>query len=86
MSTGEFSVYQFLDGLDERQIIQECVRQHVCAEEAFMAAAYYCNNVVARMGLTQRVIITDGGDCIVLEWLRGKGVVYPPEELWKKEA
>ena len=72
---GEFSVYQFLDG-----DIQECVRSFVDAEEAVTAARHYTDNVAAKMGITKRVIITDGGDHCVFEWLAGQGVVFPTPE------
>jgi hypothetical protein len=78
MSECEFSVYQFLAG-----DIQERVRHFVGAEEAVEAAFFYTSNVAARMGITERVIITDGGDCTVFEWLKGKGIVYP--ETWNTE-
>jgi hypothetical protein len=72
MGESEFSVYQFLvDGIQER------VRHFVPAEEAVKAAYHYTSNVAARMGITERVIITDGGDCVVFEWLKGKGIVFP---------
>jgi hypothetical protein len=73
MSAGEFSVYQFFpDGSWER------VRQGVDAEEAVTAAKHYCNSVAAKLGITRRVIITDGGDFTNFEWKHGEGVVYPP--------
>jgi hypothetical protein len=28
-------------------------------------------------GVPTKVIITDGGDCTVFEWQRGRGVVFP---------
>lgn len=72
MSDNEFSVYQwFPDGTYER------VRSFVTAEEAVKAAKHYTQNVAAKMGVTERVIITDGGDCTVFEWLKGKGQVWP---------
>lgn len=72
---GEFSVWQFFkDGTQER------VRQFVDAEEAVAAAMHYTNNVAVRMGITKRVIITDGGDCTVFEWKQGEGIVFPPKE------
>jgi len=74
MSQGEFSVYQFFPNEQ-----YEKVRAFVSAEEAVTAAEHYTNNVASRMGLTQRVIITDGGDNIVFEWLQGKGIVFPPD-------
>ena len=67
----EFSVCQFFkDGS------YEYVRRFVGAEEAVKAANHYCNSVAARMGITERVIITDGGDCINFEWKFGEGVTY----------
>lgn len=74
MSTGEFSVYQWLDGG-----IQEKVRAFVDAEEAMSAAQHYTTNVSAALGLTMRVIITDSGDSTVFEWKKGEGVVFPEE-------
>jgi hypothetical protein len=74
MPQGEFSVYQFFP--DEQY---ERVRSFVDAEEAVGAAQHYISNVAAKMGLTQRVIITDGGDCTVFEWIQGKGIVFPPD-------
>jgi hypothetical protein len=73
--TGEFSVYQFFD-----DGIYEKVRSFVSAEEATKAVMHYANNVAAKMGLTKRVIITDGGDCTVFEWKYGEGIVFPPKE------
>lgn len=59
--TGEFSVYQFFD-----DGMQEKVREFVSAENAVAAAHHYCNGP-ARIGVTRRVIITDGGDCTVFD-------------------
>jgi hypothetical protein len=74
MGDGEFSVCQFLkDGT------HEYVRRWVDAEEATKAAARYCKSVGAKLGVTQRVIITDGGDDTVFEWKNGEGVTFPPE-------
>lgn len=80
MTSGEFSVYQFFD--DETS---EKVREFVGAEEAVCAAQHYTTNVAAKMGLTRRVIITDGGDCTVFEWRHGEGVVFglPGQEVTK---
>lgn len=75
MSQGEFSVCQFFpDGS------YEYVRRFVDAEEAMKTAALYSTNVSAKMGMTKRVIITDGGDCTNWEWKFGEGVVYPPKK------
>lgn len=69
---GEFSVTQFFS---ETQY--ETVRKHVSAEEAVHAFTFYTTNVSSQCGLTTRVIITDGGDCVNYEWVYGKGIVYP---------
>jgi hypothetical protein len=71
---GEFSVCQFFENGD-----YEYVRRYVSAEEAVKAAHHYCHSVGAQMGTTQRVIITDGGDCTNFEWKFGEGVTYKGE-------
>lgn len=67
----EFSVCQFFKGGE-----YEFVRRHVGAEEAVKAAHHYCNSIGAKMGFVERVIITDGGDCVNFEWQYGKGVTF----------
>jgi hypothetical protein len=76
-SEREFSVCQFFeDGSSEY------VRRYVSPEEASAVFQFYTNNVSARLGLTKRVIITDGGDCTCAEWEFGKGIVFPlPEDV-----
>lgn len=70
----EFSVCQFFkDGS------YEYVRRFVTAEEAVLAARHYTRSIGAQIGTTERVIITDGGDCTNFEWRFGEGVTYPPE-------
>lgn len=71
----EFSVCQFFEDGS-----YEYVRRFVSAEEAMSAFRHYTNNVATRMGITRRVIITDGGDCTNAEWQYGKGITYPPQE------
>jgi len=67
-----FSVIQyFTDGT------YETVRASVAPEEATAAFNHYTNNVASRMGITSRVIITDGGDSIVLEWRHNQGITWP---------
>ena len=71
----EYSVCQFFpDGS------YEYTRRFVSAEEAVKAFKHYISSVGAKMGITQRVIITDGLDCVNMEWIQGKGIVYPPKE------
>jgi hypothetical protein len=78
---GEFSVYQFFEDGS-----YEMVRQFVGPEEAVKAAKHYTTSVAARMGITVRVIITDGGDCTAFEWKYGEGVVFPPKEEKRGES
>jgi hypothetical protein len=80
MSNGEFSVCQFFEDGS-----YEVVKQYVGAEEAVKAARHYTDNVAVKMGITKRVIITDGGDCIVFEWKAGEGVTYPTPEMRQAE-
>lgn len=71
----EFSVCQFFT-----EGGYEYVRRFVSAEEAMKAANHYCTSVAVKMGMVNRVIITDGGDCCCFEWKLGEGVVFPPKE------
>jgi hypothetical protein len=68
----EFSVVQFFINGE-----YEYVRRWVSAEEAVKAAQHYTNNVATKIGVVDRVIITDGGDCTVFEWIKNKGIVFP---------
>ena len=69
LSREQFSVYQFFrDGTYER------VCAFVSIDEAIAKARHYTTSVAAQTGITRRVIITDGGDCVCFEWLFGKGV------------
>lgn len=70
----EFSVYQFF-----KDDIQDCEVRFVDMERAVNAFARLTQNVAARIGITKRVIITDGGDHTIMEWKYGEGVTYPPE-------
>ena len=70
---GQFSVCQFFpDGS------YEYVRRGIGPTEAVPIALDYCCSVGARIGTTVRVIVTDGDDFITFEWIREKGVVFPP--------
>lgn len=71
-ATGEFSVCQFFS---ETQY--EYVRRFVSAEEAVSAFKIYTQNPAAKIGITKRVIITDGGDVTNAEWEYGKGLIFP---------
>jgi hypothetical protein len=77
---GEFSVCQFFeDGT------YEYVRRYVEAKEAVKAFQHYTTNVAVKMGIVKRVIITDGGDCISMEWQYGKGITFPLSKDIKSE-
>jgi len=79
VSYGEFSVCQFFESGD-----YEYYKRFVDAETAVKAAHFLTHNVAARIGTTNRIIITDGGDCISFEWIYGKGVVFPSVEPGKE--
>ena len=81
----EYSVCQFPDPkLDIGD--HEYVRRYVMLDEATAAFRHYTSNVAARMGFTHRVIMTDGGDCIVCEWIYGQGVTWPMPERKQEEG
>lgn len=58
----------------------EYVRRNVSAEDAVTAARHYCSSPAAEIGLTKRVIITDGDDSTNFDWRYGEGVVFPKRE------
>jgi len=71
MTKGEFSVCQFFP--DDSY---EYVRRWIGAEEAVEVFRTYTSNPAARIGITQRVIVTDGEDSINLEWQFSKGITF----------
>ena len=76
-----FSVCQFFpDGS------YEYVRRYVSVEEAARAFKFYTTNVASKIGITRRVIITDGGDCVNFEWTAGKGITFPSKDVLAAEA
>ena len=71
--TNEFSVYQFFsDGVG-----YERVRHFVDAETAVQTSLQLTRTVGAKLGMVERIIITDGGDHTVFEWKRYQGVTFP---------
>jgi hypothetical protein len=60
--------------------IQECECRGVSFEEALKWFKHHTTNVTANLGITERVIITDSGDCTVAEWKYGLGIVWPKME------
>ena len=78
MNENEFNVWQFFaDGS------QEQVRAGVSPGEAMNAFAHYTSNVASKLGVVERVIITDGGDDCNAEWKFGQGYTFPPELVGK---
>ena len=49
-------------------------------ETAVTTAKRLTESLGGRLGTTERVIITDGGDCIAFEWRHEEGVVFPSRE------
>lgn len=69
---GEFSVVQWFPNGQ-----YEYVRRWVSAEEASMAFRHYISSVGAKLGTTTEVRVTDGGDCVNMEWIRNMGITFP---------
>lgn len=87
LEPGEFSVVQyFSEGSVEEGTGYEYVRRHVSAKEAMKAFKHYTHNVAARLGMVERVIVTDGGDCVNFEWQYGKGITFPDAAELAKHA
>jgi hypothetical protein len=69
----EFSVYQFFPNETYEEVLR-----FVNVPTAMDAVMKLTRSVGAKLGTTQRVIVTDGGDCCVFEWKHGEGVTFPP--------
>lgn len=74
----KFSVTQFFPNGS-----YEVYVKYVDGDTAVAKFRHLINSVGAKLGTTVRVILTDGGDCINLEWEHGKGVTFPPELVGK---
>lgn len=77
---GEFSVCQFFKGKADANpddAAYEYTRRWVGGKEAVDAFFHYCTSVGAQMGWTVRVILTDGGDSINMEWTHVDGITFP---------
>lgn len=70
--TERFSVCQFFEDNSHEYVVK-----FVSEEEAVRKFQHYTTSVGARLGMTNRVIITDAGDQICAEWIFGKGLVFP---------
>lgn len=49
-------------------------------EEALHLFRQAIISIGARLGIIEQVMITDGGDFCNMQWIRGKGIVFPPQE------
>lgn len=80
MASGEFSVYWW--GSDGSQYTE---LRFVDVETAMVKALDLPKRPFSHVfGMLERVIVTDGGDSTCFEWLKGKGVVFPPNPLVAK--
>lgn len=59
------------------------VPRFVSAQEASRAFVHCIHSVEARFGIAMRVVITDRCDCILREWVFGKGITFPPKNFPK---
>jgi hypothetical protein len=81
MSDELFDVCQFFpDGTYEYH------SRNLPAKDAVEAMKRCTETVGARLGTTVRVIITDGGDSTVAEWIFGQGLTYPTPEMCVEAA
>jgi len=72
--SGEFSVCQFFADDSYEYLIR-----YTSIDDAMARFKSTCNSVGAKIGTTKRVILTDVGDSINLEWEHGKGITFPAE-------
>lgn len=71
----EFSVWW-----DDPEGMHHCEGRAMGAKEAVELAKSFTERPAVAMGIIRRVIITDGGDNTVFEWLADKGVTFPPRD------
>lgn len=66
---------------------QHSEMRFVSVEKAMGATKRLTQGPAAMLGMVNRVIITDGGDCTVFEWIKDKGITWPtPEQLAEHRA
>ena len=76
VAQGEFSVCTFFfDGTYGYDL------RGVDPETAVNKLKSISESIGARvLNIVDRIIMTDGGDCICVEWKNGEGIVFPPKE------
>ena len=52
-------------------------KSNVTVDEAMETAMDFARRPAARIGMIERIIITDSGNSVCLEWQFGKGVTFP---------
>jgi len=73
----EFSVFWWdKDGGQHREL------SFVEAEPAMRAVKRLTSGPAFMLGIVKRIVVTDGGDCCVFEWIKDVGITFPrkPEE------
>lgn len=71
----EFSVYWTdVDGHQHTEL------RFVDGEKAVSACHRLTHGPAAMLGIVERVIITDGGDCCCFEWNKEHGLIWPTPE------
>jgi len=70
--TNEFSVYWWDPAGNTH-----AERRFVPLEEAVEFAENFIRRPAATAGFIAKVMITDGDDCCIWEWVKGKGLVWP---------
>jgi len=62
----------------------EYIARAVPIAQAMEKACSFIKRPAAMIGLIQRVIVTDMGDCTCFEWTFGKGITFPDGEIVAK--
>lgn len=57
----------------------ETVTSDVDVDEAVKSFIDHSSDTDVEAGKTHRVILTDEDDAINMEWIRGQGIVFPPQ-------
>ncbi len=80
MTEEQFNVVQFFPNGDSHY-----ERRGIGAIAAVTFAKELTERPAAVIGITRRIIITDGGDNTVFEWKYGEGVTFPPPQPVSKD-
>jgi hypothetical protein len=79
--TNEYSVWWWdCDGGQHEEL------RFVNVEQAVKACRRLAKGPSSLMGIVERIIMTDGDDYCVFEWVRGREIVFPPKADYKEDA